>query len=449
MILVFGTFFLIVFSGLLSYVGTQRHASVKKMQREEAFNIAEAGLENYRWYLNSALGGLTETQLEAYWDGDPIGVPYYDREYKDPQGNIIGKYRLEVTVPEDGSNIIEAQSTGWHYDNPEVTRTIKARFRKPSWSEYVVVANDVMRFGEGTETWGRIHSNDGIRFDGVANNLVSSAKTTYWDPDTATDHDGVWTSQVDPTQVFLGGTSYPVANLDFNGIVSDLAQIKSVAEEQNTYFPNTGFFDGYHFVLKANQTMDVYQVLLRGDPSYYIYIKLFYKNVNLSGKDVVFVNDDFSVEGIINDQDLTMACADLSHGSNQYNIYINDDILYTGYDGSELLGLIAQGDISVGLDSKNNLRIDAAMIAQNGRVGREYYTSWQSSKYYKRNEITVYGAIATNQRYGFSWVCGSNEEYCSGYEHRNIIYDPKLMYRSPPYFPTLNEFKLDMWEEIK
>ena len=55
------------------------------------------------------------------------------------------------------------------------------------------------------------------------------------------------------------------------------------------------------------------------------------------------------------------------------NIIVNNDLLYTSYDGSDVIGLIAQGSVHIGMISEDDLRIDAALIAQNGRVGRYYY----------------------------------------------------------------------------
>jgi hypothetical protein len=40
-----------------------------------------------------------------------------------------------------------------------------------------------MRFGAGTEVFGKIHSNVGIRFDGVAHNVISSGVASFDDPD--------------------------------------------------------------------------------------------------------------------------------------------------------------------------------------------------------------------------------------------------------------------------
>jgi len=114
------------------------------------------------------------------------------------------------------------------------------------------------------------------------------------------------------------------------------------------------------------------------------------------------------------------------------------------------VGLFSEGDFS-GTDDAKELRIDAALIAQNGRVGRNYFSRSCSSTYYQRNIVTVYGAIATNRRYGFTWICGNswteNDACDSGYKDRNIIYDQNLTGSPPPNFPTIGNYAILDWRE--
>jgi hypothetical protein len=96
----------------------------------------------------------------------------------------------------------------------------------------------------------------------------------------------------------------------------------------------------------------------------------------------------------------------------------------------------------VGQYSANDLRIDAALIAQNGRAGRHYYGSSCSND--TRNSLTLYGMIATNLRYGFAYTDGT------GYDTRNIIYDANLLYGPPPSFPlTSDQYQIISWEETR
>jgi len=93
--------------------------------------------------------------------------------------------------------------------------------------------------------------------------------------------------------------------------------------------------------------------------------------------------------------------------------------------------------------SADVLRIDAALIAQNGRAGRYYYGSSCGAAYI-RNTLTLYGMIASSQRYGFAYTNGT------GYITRNIIYDNNFLYSPPPSFPlTSNEYQVISWQEIK
>ncbi len=112
-------------------------------------------------------------------------------------------------------------------------------------------------------------------------------------------------------------------------------------------------------------------------------------------------------------------------------------------DGPDVLGLIAQNNISIGLYSENDLEIDAALLAQRGRVGRNHYT-WPLSPvdYVHRQKITIYGSIVTKQRYGFAWTDGT------GYQDRILNFDNNLVYWPPPFFPTGDKYQIDLWEEL-
>ena len=125
------------------------------------------------------------------------------------------------------------------------------------------------------------------------------------------------------------------------------------------------------------------------------------------------------------------------------SVYIGKDITYSHDDCSEVVGVIGQQDVEITRDSNNFLTIDAALIAQSGRVGRSNYTGPNAI----RDTITVNGAIVSNQRYGFAWADALGN-HVSGYQHRNLYYDNNLLYCPPPYFPTGTSYLVDLWEEI-
>ncbi len=448
-VIVFGSILTLILVSLLGYVSYRYQQSVRQTYKANALQMAEAGLNYYYWYVLHTLEGKSSAQLEAYWATAPLGVPSYENQVKDQSGKVIGVYRLEVTPPAKGSTIIMAKIIGWDIKNAKLTRTIEARLRKPSWSEYSVIANDVMRFGEGTETWGPIYSNNGIHYDGVAHNLVSSYVTnTYWDPDYNAYKPGVWTSLPNEAQVFLAGKAYPVSYKDFNQVSVDFGVMKtySAPTKGGLYFPAVNKKDcGYHVQLRTDGKIRVATVNTCDTSSYKIVKESSFTTYTMPTNGLIFFQANTWVEGSISDKHLTIAAADPDNGA-VTNIYLFNDVTYTNTDGRDVLGLIAQNNVSVGLYSDDDLRIDAALVAQIGRVGRDYYTYSDSNSYYIRNTITVNGAIATNSRYGFAWICGGT--HCSGYRNRNIIYDNNLLYTPPPFFPTGTHYSIDQWEEV-
>ena len=119
----------------------------------------------------------------------------------------------------------------------------------------------------------------------------------------------------------------------------------------------------------------------------------------------------------------------------------------------DVIALIAQDDINVGLYSEDDLQIDAALVAQNGRVGRYFYPTqtvyWifyvnACTPYDVRSELTLNGTIITNERYGFAYDGGN------GYQIRNLNYDANLLYSPPPSFPlTSDQYEILKWREVE
>ncbi|TSD00774.1 MAG: Uncharacterized protein Athens071425_577 [Parcubacteria group bacterium Athens0714_25] len=479
---------MIILTSMIQFVVSQLKYSQYEASREESLQIAEAGIYFYRWYLAHEVEGKTAYQVEDFWQNQsPLGVDSpYEQDFKDPQGGVIGRYSIEVTPPDPNSTIVVVQSTGWTIKNPNSTRTVRVRFRRPSWSEYLVLSNASVRFGDGTETFGLLHSNGGIRFDGIAHNIVSSSQETYVDPDTGITRPGVWTAWTNEYNtnmdgdVFQAGTEFPVSEEDFTGVSADLALMKSAANSGingSIYFGHSG--KGQHIILKDNGTFDS-RTVSQYD-SFTNAIKTYasgWSTHNIPNNGVIFVENNVWLEGKIDNKRVTVAAADIIGGGGA-SVYIGNDIRYTNYDGSDILGIIGQNDIEIIKDSENDLQIDGALIAQTGRVGRDYYSGYYRSgnggeKGWKilggntyqwgnsagwylclcgdlscvdhKDSITLFGAMATNGRYGFAYTDSCPRD--SGYTDRNLVYDNNLLYYPPPYFPTSPEYSLDMWDEL-
>jgi hypothetical protein len=262
--------------------------------------------------------------------------------------------------------------------------------------------------------------------------------------------------------VFEAGRQVSVPAIDFTGFTADLAQIKSSAQSGGKYISGSGS-QGYNIVLKTNDTFDLYKVTSLISPTsgcsdsqsqtgwgtWSVRNQSFVANYPIPANGLIFVEDNVWVEGKINTARVTIAAGRFPENpSTNANITVNKDVLYTNYTGSDVIALISQNNINVGMVSNNDLIIDAALVAKNGRVGRYYYQGpsggSRCSPYHTRNSLTLFGMIATNQRYGFAYTDGN------GYDTRDITYDGNLLYGPPPSFPlTGDQYQVISWTEIK
>lgn len=460
-IIVFAAIAAVIIVGLVSWFGVTMKATRDAVHREQAFQIAEAGIEYYRWHLAHA--------QNDFQDGTGTSTQPYIHEYKDKDGNKIGSFELTIIPPQIGSTIVTIISKGIVDAAPNVFRKIEVKMAMPSLAKYAFVTNSEVRFGQGTEVFGPIHSNAGVRFDGLAHNIISSAVSTYDDPDHSGALEfGVHThaTTIDPlppasvpnrADVFRAGREFPVPAVDFNGFITNLSNLKTYAQADGFYLAPTNSL-GYKIVLKTDDTFDLYQVTQLETTSssctnslsqeywgsYSVKNSSFVANYPFPDNGVLFFEDNLYVEGKINTARLTIATARFPESSSTYrHITVNNNLSYTNYDGTDSLALIAQGNINIGMVSQSVLRVDAALLAQNGKAGRFYYSNY-CSPYNVRSSLTLYGLIASKQRYGFAYTDGS------GYTTRNIIYDANLLYSPPPYFPLSSSYyETISWEEIE
>jgi len=495
----------ILLTSVMQFVVTRLQVGYYSESKQQAFEVAEAGVFWYRWYLAHQTDGKTAQQIAAFWQtGNPLGVGNaYEMEYDDPwTGNAIGKFSVSVQTPVAGSTVATITVKGWTYKYPDNKRELQVRFRRPSWSEYSVLGNAYQRFGSGTTVNGKLFVNGGIHFDGVATNTVSSSVASYFDSDSDVNatKPGVWTSwsgEYNTTMhsnVFAAGKSFPVPVKDFSSVTSNLGYMKTQAQAGGTtgkYFDNSGV--GQQITLKTDGTFDActvnaYDAFASGSgtnevTNYTAFVNgatgtysgtngnscgtitaccayatctswvqssnhakgkcVSLSNYAIPDNGVIFVEDNVWLDGSINNKKVTIAAANFSGSA---SVFIKNNLTYTHFDGNDVIGIVAEKDIEITENSSDNLTIDGALLAVNGRVGRQQYNSFKST-------ISVFGAIATNQRYGFSYTgsnihnCGGGLWIADGYCVRNLTYDNNLLYYPPPYFPTGSQYLMDLWQE--
>lgn len=439
-ILVFEVVAIFIFSMiLLAILGNavlQFRVIKSAVAREQAFHIAEAGVNYYQWRLAHF--------ATDYQNGTGAAGPYV-MDYKDTDNQtVIGRYSLTITPPPIGSTIVTIASTGWTLANPSVKRTVTARYGVPSLAKYAVLTNTDVWVGSTESVNGQMHANGGIRFDGTGNAPITSAKTTYtcqtYHGCGPTTKPGIWGSASAATKNFW---QYPIANVDFSSITANLATMKTDAQSNGIYLPPSNA-QGYSLVFNSNSTVSIYKVTsLRSHASgtdvngashsedLDYNARSLQSTQALPANGIMYIEDRTWVEGVVSGRVMVAAAKLPYNAATAPSILVPNNITYTVKDGSVTLGLLAQKDILVTYYAPNNLEIDAALIAQNGSAQRYFFSG------NTKNTITIYGALASYGVWTWSWSSGNS--ITSGYQNTNTVYDNNLLYAPPPSFPLTTD----------
>ena len=491
-VLVFGVIFLIMLAGLLGFILTQLKISKQKIAWHEAFNIAEAGLEYYKWCLNNNVQNCSTT-----------------KSYYDTSGKEIGKFEIQFESNQSCGKLISQKivSVGYTSDFPNLKRKISTFYAKESVAKYSYILNSNVWVGSDHVINGPYHSNGGIRFDGTNYSTVSSAQSSWvctasfgcgpqgvgygiglCPPECQIINfqcvcPGVFsTTKNSNRDLFL----YPVPQFDFAGITVDLAQVKKTTKDNGMglYFGPSGAF-GYHVVVngeyinvkKVTQvriiddlcTVVNDKVICQGDPCSSECSKcqsgrciveepVIQSETGLGNFQIpsdcgtIFFEDNLwignenqtsTIKGKI-----TIVSANLTGTSQKTNVWLQGSIEYASSSQVDGLTIISQNNLLIGLYSPNIMSIKGIFVAQNGFFGRNYYPCSKYSPYCIRDKLTITGSIVSSGRVGTQWT-NQGGQVISGYLNRETYVDPNLLYNPPIFTPFLSsEFKIVKWEEL-
>jgi hypothetical protein len=464
LVLVFGSIFFLITSSFFGFIVSQGQVITQKVELQRAVDIAEAGLNYYKWFLahypNDTTGGAGTTGSTTH-------------EYFDPEGAAIGKFTISVASSTYCGDVasLDVSSSGSTYSDSEIVRTISARYARPSVAEYAYIINSNVWAGPDRTIVGPYHSNGGIRMDGTNFSTVTSGQASWFCNGSfgcspSGNRGGVFTTTANANAALF---TYPSAPINFTGLSVDLALMQDRAQNRGgIYLPPSGG-SGYQITFNSNGTISVRRVT--NTTQYWGYTSEDgwnqERNVisNLAGTvnytipascPLIFVQDKVWLQGVVN-QKVTIAAADVVSGANNPSIILQDNITYTSATTSGLLA-IAEQDVLVGVSVPNNMSLNGIFVAQNGRYGRNFYcascTEGGNSRglpntldpFVLRDSLTMNGTIVSNGRVGTQWTSGGVAT--SGFLNRFNSYDRNLVASPPPLVPkTSDVYVVTDWKD--
>lgn len=464
LVLVLGSVLLVMALGLVGFLITQYKSQEHTVQKERAREIAEAGLNYYKWYLAHYPDDTTH--------GTSTPGPYVSA-YEDPELGEIGTYSLEITSSSfcGTTNAIDIYSTGETLEQPGLTRTVFGRYARPTVAEYSFIINSNVWAGPDRTIIGPYYSNGGIRMDGVNNSTVVSGQESW----TCTASFGCTPDRIEDGVFGAGPNShlwtFPAPPINFTGLTTDLAAMRdSAINNGGIFLGNSGAF-GYRLVFNNDSTVSVYQVT--GTNSYRAFSieEDWHTERNVVSSDtlvathaipeecpLIFAEDKLWIEGTVSPK-VTVAAANPSLPGSNYSVIINGSISYEDPATSGLLA-VAEENVLIGLVVPDDMQLNGIFVAQNGRFGRNHYCSaiaycgssnllpMSLRSYAFRNSLTMNGTIVSNGRVGTKWNSGGI--WVSGFNTRFNSYDRNLVDNPPPLTPrTSDDYNFIEWRDIE
>lgn len=454
LVLVFSAVFLTLISALAGFIFVEKRAQLAKENREKALHIAESGLDYYKWFLAHFPNDLQ--------NGTGMPGPYV-HTVNDPEGGTLGTFSLNVTGETfcNQVNNIVIESTGWTAADPTQRRVVSAEYARPSVAEFSHIVDVNVWAGGDRIINGPYHSNQGVRMDGTHNAAVTSGVTTW----SCTSSFGC-----SPTQnvngVFGAGSqpalwNFPTPPVDFGQVTVDLATLEGYAQNNGgIYLGDSGDFgyfinflgDGRFTAQVVDTTTQVWEYSTEsgwqqerrvtgtlGTPTTYTIP---------TNCPVVFVEDDIWVEGSVQGK-VVLAAARIPDTGSRYSVVLDGDITYANADSG--ITIIGQDDVLVGLNVPDIMSINGIFIAQNGKFGRNHYSTaylpgWLDG-FVTRSTLNTTGTVVSRGRVGTKWTSGGT--FVSGFNQRNDSYDVDLALDPPPFTPfTSEDYSFNAWQEL-
>lgn len=476
----------------------------ENVRRQQAFNIAEAGVNYYLWHLAHNNTDYKDGTGAPATPDPTLGFGPYTHDYVGSDAVKQGTFTLWIKPQSVGSTVAMVRSIGKTKDGT-TTRTVDAQIGATSFASYGLLANTEVWFGESETASGPVFSNRGVRMDGPSTDTVGSGNAVYTPSGPyggdGNQHSGVWCSSSVPTCATRDKTNwqFPLPAVDFTQVDGTLCTMKKIAfsndnatlplaalnnacqqtpnNRTSAYIPrhSSNSFTtsrGYMIELNINNTYNLYRVNAENDDATSYANALsrtaVQSNIPIPSSGVIFAEDNVWVRtNPTYHGRLTIAAGRLGSTTDNADINIVDNLRYSVKNGSDVIGLIAERNIVVSpyappATGAFTFEVNAAALARFGSV------KWPST--YKTNPGTCtrgwvnsdqkfefYGSVATYGNWTWNYITGGCNEskydpatgwYISGIKNTNTVYDYNLLFAPPPSFPITGGYNVISWREV-
>lgn len=445
-LVVFATAMLMLMSlTLIDLVLAESTRSTQAVQKDAAFQAAEAGIDDYiaklvddhLYYVHwvhagestrRASSGTTTGPGHAWSDGLSWTYPngkdtWYSGKYGCSACQLANgyEYNLQVTPPAGGASQIDQAigivATGRKVGSTTGWRTIQVLVRPSSLADFLMFSASDYTVGSGATTYGKIYV--GIDSSGNANDLT---------------HNGIAygnlysEGNINGSVTMMGGAQKYDKNTirtvmknpaNFNDFLGSLADIKSAAQFSGVYL-NSGSAAAWKLTFYPNGTFNAKTCTKSGG-----------QNIETVAPSCPGSGTTYNIppNGAVYTEQSAIVIGNNANGDGvlgRVSVASADDIVVAGNikpvtPGTDVLGLIATNDVIVAQWCPYDLTWQAAVIAQNG--ARRSASSDGS-----HGTATFTGSTATNQK-----------AYMDMFDTRIYNYDPTLQSLQPPWFPTVED----------
>lgn len=402
-----------VLAGAFVNVGLYEHRfSTRNQAGTEAFYLSESAIDRALQWLRTQGTPPAGTQPLVLFGGwQALGEGSY-LVTLDPADNNTGSFLKRYSIE------------GWGVSGPQATPSAVRRttlvVQTESFARYAYFTDDE-RSPTGSTVWfvtadhieGPTHTNGQFSmygsptFDGPVSSVAGSIR--FFNPPPPGGNNPIFNGGLE-----LGVKAKPIPTTFPTSLADAASQGGSVFIGNTTV---TLLPSGTMKVTNAAQNMNDQEIPLPPNGVLYVH------------------NGTVTLEGTLKGQ--------LTIGTNQ-NVKVVNSVTYSDNpeinpSSTDLLGIVAGGNVVIASSAPANVTVDASIMALNTSFTVENY--WTGLK----GTLTVYGGIIQDKRGPVGTFSSRTGKKVSGYT-KNYHYDERLLNMIPPFFPVTGDYVSLVWQ---